>query len=213
MNQSSGAFKTGLHNEMLMKPIKFVFLVLFGGLLSGCATTSVETTGSVMQQPLCEPGSDKISAMVVWGARWRSDQKEPPLREAAALRGIERFFSSQPCLKDFVTHKILLSSADNLPTDLELLKIAKSEKQTTDRIAFIVVRELGPIILIGSPSVVEGGTEVVLEVRVLNVHNSKTMANVHTHWKRSGPFYIKGVSELNQDMKAALENVLTRIVK
>lgn len=52
-----------------------------------------------MSQNLCE--SEKtVSATVLWGTRWRSDQKEPSLREAYALRGMEDFFCKSALLQE-----------------------------------------------------------------------------------------------------------------
>jgi hypothetical protein len=72
----------------------------------------------------------------------------------------------------------------------------------------IVVRELGPVLRIGLPVLVEGGTEVLLEVRLLDVRTAASMANVRTHWQNGGTFVLKGVKSLEQDMSAALGAVL-----
>jgi len=57
-------------------------------------------------------------------------------------------------------------------------------------------------------ALVEGGTEVVLELKVLDVHTGEPMANLHTHWQNGGAFVIKGVKTLEQDMSAALQAAL-----
>jgi hypothetical protein len=72
----------------------------------------------------------------------------------------------------------------------------------------IVVRELGPKLVIGIPALVEGGTEVVVDVRVLNARTSESMADVRTHWQNGGTFIIKGVKTLEEDMSAALRSTL-----
>jgi hypothetical protein len=61
--------------------------------LSACASTHFQVTGQVAQQPLCQLPGEQASALVFWGPKWRPDQKNVPRREAAAQRGIERFFS------------------------------------------------------------------------------------------------------------------------
>ena len=73
----------------------------------------------------------------------------------------------------------------------------------------IVVRELGPILRIGIPSIVEGATEVVLELRLLDVATSSAQANVRTHWWNGGTLVVKGVGSLERDMSAALAVALT----
>lgn len=87
------------------------------------------------------------------------------------------------------------------------MTLVKTEGVKTDFVIFIVVRELGPKILIGSSSIVEGGAEAVLDVRTVDLRNDQSLVNVRVHWQNSGPFYIKGVKTLDQDIKAALKSV------
>jgi hypothetical protein len=71
------------------------------------------------------------------------------------------------------------------------------------------VRELGPIIrLFGLPALVEGGTDVVLELKVFDVRTGESLADFRTHWQNGGAFVIKGVKTLPQDMASALEAAL-----
>src|SRR6185503_4914116 len=75
-------------------------------ILSGCASTKVETTGATMREPFCRAGAGKLSALVYWGPQWRSDQKEPERREAASLRGIESFFTDSSCVARFDVRRL-----------------------------------------------------------------------------------------------------------
>jgi hypothetical protein len=147
--------------------------------LAGCASTKVETTGTA-ERPLCRP---ELSALVAWTPAWRPDQKDVAGREAAAQRGIERFFAGSGC---FAKTEIRRGTA-------------ASPRPAADRVILITVRELGPVIRIGVPDLLAGGTEVVLDIRILN-----TPADFRMHWKNGGPFVIKGVGTLEQDMAEAL---------
>jgi hypothetical protein len=140
------------------------------------------------------------SALVYWAPQWRPDQKEPALREAAAQRGIERFFGDLSCISGIRKH------SGEVPSDAELLRLAGSP--APDRVVLIVVRELGPKLVIGIPAIVEGGTEVLIDVRVLDVRGARSLAEVRTHWQDGGTFVIKGVESLDQDMRAALAAAL-----
>lgn len=179
------------------------------GALSGCASTTVESTGHTMQAPLCGSAAAPASASVavLWGPSWRPDQKEPPLREAAALRGIQQFFATQRCLTDVAIARIDIPAQGAL-SDAALLDKAKALTPHADKAVLIVVRELGPLLRIGLPTLVEGGTEVVIEVRVVDAARQASLAQVQTHWHKGGPFYIQGVKTLDQDMQAALASVL-----
>lgn len=179
------------------------------GALSGCASTTVESTGQAMQAPLCGSAAASASASVavLWGPSWRPDQKEPPLREAAALRGIQQFFATQRCLTDVAIARIDIPAQGAL-SDAALLDKAKALTPHADKVVLIVVRELGPLLRIGLPTLVEGGTEVVIEVRVVDARRQVSEAQVQTHWHKGGPFYIQGVKTLDRDMQAALASVL-----
>jgi len=177
--------------------------------LVGCAaTTKVDTTGMALKEPLCRAGGEKLSALVYWGPQWRPDQKEPPAREAAAQRGIQAFFAGSDCLVLADLRRLPGERSAEVPSDAELLRLASSAAPLPDRVMLIVVRELGPKLVIGIPALVEGGTEVVVDVRVLNVRSSKSMADVRTHWQNGGTFIIKGVKTLEEDMGAALRSTL-----
>lgn len=177
--------------------------------LAGCASTQVETTGAKMRAPFCKGDGKKISALVYWGPQWRTDQKEPERREAAALAGIESFFRDAGCVARFGVRRLPGERMAQVPSDEALLKLAAAAAPVPDKVLVIVVRELGPILRIGIPSIVEGGTEVVLELRLLDVPTSSAQANVSTHWWNGGTFVVKGVGSLDRDMSAALAAALT----
>jgi len=162
-----------------------------------------------MQEPVCKPGARKVSALVYWGPQWRPDQKEPERREAAALRGIESFLTNSECLARFDVRRLPGGNTAEVPPDEALLKQASAAAPRADKVLVIVVRELGPILRIGIPSIVEGGTEVVLELRLLDVPTSTAQAKVRTHWSNGGTFVVKGVGSLDRDMSAALAAALT----
>jgi hypothetical protein len=97
-------------------------------------------------------------------------------------------------------------NSGEIPSDAELLRLAGAS--VPDRIVFIVVRELGPKLVIGIPAIVEGGTEVLIDVRVLDVRGARSLAEVRTHWQNGGTFVIKGVKSLDQDVGSALAAAL-----
>lgn len=172
----------------------------------GCASTTVTTTGLPLKEPLCQPSKPSIPTLVYWGTKWRPDQKEPQLREAAALRGIQDFLSRSGCLSVVAIHRLTTEQA--LASNEELMRSASSSNYKPERILLVVVRELGPRLLIGIPVVVEGGTEVLVDVRVLDPTTSASLATTHTTWRNGGMFVIKGIKTLDQDMSAALDATL-----
>jgi len=179
------------------------------GLLAGCATTTIQSTGSPLQHPLCNAESPGTSITVLWSPKWRPDQKEPPLREAAALRGIEQYFKAQSCIKTLAIRRVALPAQHERLTDAQILAMAHEAGEAPNRVILLVVRELGPRLMIGLPSLIEGGTEVILEIRVTAQDSTTSLANFRTHWQKGGPFYIKGVKTLDADMKTALGMVFS----
>jgi hypothetical protein len=140
---------------------------------------------------------------VFWGPRWRPGQKEPAGREAAARRGIEDFFSGPACLGHADVRRYSDDSSAQ-PMDTELLRLAAGVPP--DRIVLIVVRELGPTLLLGPPAIVEGHTDVDIQVRVLDAKMSQPMAAVRTRWRDGGPLVVMGVGNPEQryECRAAL---------
>jgi hypothetical protein len=191
------------------RPIKYTIaaaLAVVLVFLPGCASTTVETTGSPLKEPLCAVGARALAIEIYWGTQWRPDQKEPLFREAAALRGIEDFLGRTSGLVVAGLHR--LSNGDAFPSDEELMRSVASTPAVPERVVLIVVRELGPRITIGTPAIVEGGTEVLIDVRVLDLQRSVALANARTLWRNGGTFVVKGVKTLDQDMSAALTATL-----
>ncbi len=176
--------------------------------LAGCASTTVETSGSRLTEPLCRIDAPALATVVYWGPQWRPDQKEPALREAAALRGIQTFLRGTSCLAVSGLHRI--PAGDAVPSDEDLLRLAASTSDKPERVVLIVVRELGPRLVIDLPAIVEGGTEVLIDVRVLDPRRSTSLASSRTLWRNGGTFVIKGVKTLDKDMSAALRDTLMR---
>lgn len=175
-------------------------------LLAGCASTKVEITGSRLKESLCQTEAPSVSTLVYWSTKWRPDQKEPALREAAALRGIQDFLRHSGCLSVVAVNH--LAPAQVPASDDGLIRLASSSNPRPERVLLIVVRELGPRLIVGLPVGVEGGTEVLVDVRVLDTTTSKSLANTQTLWRNSGTFVIKGVKTLDHDMSAALAATL-----
>ena len=135
------------------------------------------------------PCAPSLSTLVLWTAKWRPDQKDVLEREAAAWHGIQRFFIGSSCFG-----KTEIRSGEGMPADAA----------SFGRVIAITVRELGPVLRIGLPVPVEGGTEVIMEIRILDARTREPLADLRTHWQNGGAFVIKGVGTLEQDMAAAL---------
>ena len=168
------------------------------GACAGTATTQV-TLMPPDQAPVCQPQA-ALKASVFWRTQWRADQKDVPEREAAAAQGINRFFADGGCFASAVVARVDPSvTAFAVPPGSDLLLV-------------LTVRELGPTVkLLSSAALVEGGTEVVVDVALYGPERREAEREFSIRWQDGGPGVVKGVQTLPSDMAAALKaGLLTR---
>lgn len=164
-------------------------------LLAGCASTSVTLTPP-NPLPVCDRSA---AALVLWAPQWRPDQKDVVQREEAATAGLERFLATPDCFARSELRRV----ADLAPATIRA-QSANTLGQFT-RVVAIGVRELGPIVkLLSSAALVEGGTEVVLQVTDYSAAGAVPAREFTVHWKNGGPGVVKGVASLPDDLQAAL---------
>ena len=162
------------------------------GACAGTATTRVTITPPD-QAPVCQPQT-ALKVSVFWRTQWRADQKDVTEREAAAGQGITRFFAEAGCFASVgVARTEAGGSAFDVPAGVE-------------RLVVLTVRELGPTVkLLSSAALVEGGTEVVVDVAVYRPGQREPQQQFSIHWQDGGPGVVKGVQTLPADIAAALK--------
>lgn len=168
------------------------------GACAGTATTQVTLTPPD-QAPVCQPQA-ALKASVFWRTQWRADQKDVPEREAAAVQGITRFFADGGCFPSAAVARVEAGRSDfSVPAGADLLIV-------------LTVRELGPTVkLLSSAALIEGGTEVVVDVAVVRPGRREADREFSIRWQDGGPGVVKGVQTLPSDMAAALKaGLLTR---
>ena len=73
----------------------------------------------------------------------------------------------------------------------------------------ITVRELGPVLkLFSSLALVDGGTEVVLDIVAFSPGRPGSRVDFSVYWQNGGHGVVKGVASLPEDMAAALAAAL-----
>jgi hypothetical protein len=166
--------------------------IITGVLLSACTTTTTVTISSPDQAPICQPQSG-LKAIVLWRTNWRPNQKDIPEREAAASQGIADFFADSRC---FLSTTVV--RADSVCAETAV-------PHGSDLLLLLTVRELGPTVkLFSSAALVEGGTEVVVDVARYLPGRIEPDRQFSIHWRNGGPGVVKGVQSLPVDMTAAL---------
>jgi hypothetical protein len=162
---------------------------------SGCASTTVTQFTPSPQQPVCQASA---AAAVLWAPQWRANQKDVSAREIAAAEGIANFFNGTACFSSVVVRR----APEMSPSFIDSA-VSESAKRSEKLIA-ITVRELGPIVKIGSSlALVEGGTEVIFDVKEY-APPSPNPRSFSVRWSSGGPGVIKGVAGLPQDVQSAL---------
>lgn len=163
---------------------------------SGCASTTTSQLVPSPQSPVCQSSA---KALILWMPQWRPDQKDVHERETAAAEGMTQFFANSGCFSSAVVQRIAQPSAASIAA-------AVAEAQSRyDKLVIVTVRELGPIVKIGSSiALVEGGTEVVLDLAEYLLPAFKPHRVFSVQWRDGGPGVIKGVASLSQDIQFAL---------
>ena len=171
--------------------IRSLWMLVVSTVLVACATTTVSVTPSP-QTPVCD---STASALVLWTPAWRQDQKDVPKREAAAETGLKEFLQTSGCFKSSELRRL----PDMAPT------VMASVNGRFDKVVAITLRELGPVVkLLSSLALIDGGTEVMLQVAEYIPPAEIPIRAFAVHWQNGGPGVIKGVKSLPQDMQAAL---------
>lgn len=166
--------------------------------LAGCAaTTRVELTPPA-PAPVCDAARH---ALVLWAPQWRPDQKDVPAREAAAGQGLARFFGPGRCFAAVDLRRL----PDAAPATLDAALAAAPPGAAR---VVIVVRELGPVLTIGAGTLVEGGTEVRLDISAQAPGPAAARQAFSVHWRHGGAGVVKGVASLPDDLAAALAAAL-----
>lgn len=137
-----------------------------------------------------------MPALIQWSPQWRSDQKDMPEREIAAEAGIRKFLQESRCFASYVVQRGSVSTDTKSPV-------------ANTRIVTITVRELGPVLkILSSPALIEGGTEVVLDIVVQDSASMDKVQKFTVRWANGGAGVVKGVASLPDDMAAALTAAL-----
>jgi len=177
------------------KRLYFLPIIIFAAsacfLMAGCSAT-VATLNPSPQKPVCERTS---SALVLWDTQWRQDQKDIAEREFAAETGLRQFLVHSGCFAHSELRRMNINDLGPL----------KGSDDRFDKVIVISVREIGPIVMLFSAEgMIEGGTEVVLNITEYAPPELNPKRQFTVNWFNGGGFVIKGVESLPNDMQEAL---------
>lgn len=189
----------------MKKNIKLLILLSLL-LISSCSSTNIISHKS--GNDITSNSYLKSPVLVLWGTAWRKDQKEPKLREEIASKAIERFFSNKNIFSEVKIVKNISEKSSIDLSDIQAFNLNKEYGNKYSKIIFLRVEELGPTInLYLSPILFEGSTEVKLRVRILDTNSTSLDSDIYSEWKNGGPFVLKGLKTLEQDMYDNLKSI------
>jgi len=182
-------------------PITYLLVALLTiGTLSGCASTQVRFSPAPPER-ICNPAQ---SALVLWSTQWRPDQKDSAAREQAAGQGLASFLNTSGCFARTQQQRITSGQGESPGPEWS------ATRSRFDTTVMVTVRELGPVLKVGSAALVEGGTEVVLDIAIFDRASTAASRRFTVHWQNGGAGVIKGVASLPADMAAALAAALQK---
>ncbi|MET0052664.1 MAG: hypothetical protein ABW095_16500 [Candidatus Thiodiazotropha sp.] len=182
--------------------------VLFAGLLlTGCASTTLNTYPAAGRGGLCDGGSLGTLA-VLPEAAWRADQKEPEKRQRMAEAAIQRVFETLPCASLEAPGGIAPFADWSARAESQLT--ADYWSRGVDTIAVIRLEELGPLLEItfSLPFLWSGANEADFRIRVLATRTGEVLQDLRVNQVTRGVFNIRPASWSEEELEAGLRAVI-----
>jgi hypothetical protein len=179
--------------------------------LLGCTSTTVTFHTAGMEPPLCRERAKELKTVVYWEAAWRPDQKEVARREAIIAKGIDDFFRAAPCFSVQTISRTIEGRNVLALSDREVLASAPTD---IDRVLIIRFEELGPVLQFYiSPILWTSDLDIQVRVRTLNARTASLESDVTAHWRKGGPFNLRGTNGLPGDLANLLHSLFSDTAK
>lgn len=192
-----------------MRRIKKTFCVIVAILVSGCATTSLQTYRAAGGDTICgRDGHDLGVVAVLPEVVWRRDQKEPENRQAMARVAMEEAFREMPCGKLVPPGGIRVFSSWSARPESDLA--GQFSAEGIDTIVIIRVEELTPRLYItfSLPVLWAGSTEADFHIRVLATKTGQVLSDMRVKRSTGGPFNLRPAEWAGNELQAALRQVI-----
>ncbi len=176
-------------------------------LVSACAVTNLSTYKAVGNGKICN-GKNLGNVVVLPEAAWRSDQKEPNIRERMAMDEIEKSFWPFPCGSISSSQGIRGFSNWSSKPESELLAQFLSEGINT--IIMIRVEELTPRIqfTFSLPFLWGGSNEADFRLKVLSTSTGAVLNDMRVKRVTGGPFNVRPAVWSRAELNLALKEVI-----
>lgn len=209
-NRSSRSrFSQGRRTRGNMKRNGILFSLFVWLMISGCATTTMQTYHAGGNKSICgKPGVSLGYVAILPETAWRADQKEPDKREQMALEEIGRAFREIPCGSIAAPGGIREISNWSSMSESELL--SQFFQEGVDTIILVRIEELTPRIFItySLPFLWASSSEADFRIRALSVQSATVLADMRVKRSTGGLFNIRPAEWARSELNAAMMEIM-----
>ncbi len=190
--------------RLMTRTTKTAIAVATALALGGCTSVQVRDDIRDGGPPLCNQLNNSLGTVAVLPEmQWRPDQKEPEARQKIAEAAIQATFRSFSCGKIAEIRPVGPWSC--LPRGKVL---ADAAAKGIDTLVFIQVEELGPQLFISIPVLWSTFSDVKLRLRAVRTRTAETVLDLVHRRIVGGPFALRGVGPLQEEMESALRDIV-----
>jgi len=169
---------------------------------SACASSAPPpVTIPVAQTAVCAPGVSFGKVVVAPLTRWRTDQKEPEVREAIAMKAINTAFAATPCAAGATIFPIATD-------DTSVARLGQARMEGANTAILVRIDELGPIGVLSFPALWSTWSDVQFTLDVVEVATGNVLRSIPHRRQKGGAFEMRGLEPLQAEMEIALRDVL-----
>lgn len=192
-----------------MKKVVFVFYLLAGIIISGCASTTMQSYRAGGKETICTGRGDLLGHIAVLPEMaWRNDQKEPNIRQQMALEEIAQAFREIPCGSIAPPGGIRdVAKWSNRP-ESELLQTFSAEG--VDTIILLRIEELTPRVYFtySLPFLWASASEADFRIRALSVKSGEVLMDTRVKRSTGGPFHLRPAEWARVELYTALKKIM-----
>lgn len=193
-----------------MKKVVFVFYLLAGIIISGCASTTMQSyRGAGGKETICTEQGDSLGHIAVLPEMaWRDDQKEPGSRQQMALEEIDRAFREISCGSIASPGGIREVAEWSGRPESELLQTFSDEG--VDTIILLRMEELTPRVYLtySLPFLWASASEADFRIRALSVKSGEVLMDTRVKRSTGGPFHLRPAEWARLELYAALKKIM-----
>ena len=173
--------------------------------LSACASSPPQAVEiPAAQAAVCAPGVSLGKVVVAPLTRWRTDQKEPEVREAIAMKAIEAATLTMPCAREV---KVLPIAPDASAA----ARLVQARIDGASTAILIHVEELGPIAILSFPALWSTWSDVKFTLDVVDAATGNVRRSIPHRRQKGGAFEVRGLEPLQAEMEQALKDVIVGV--